>query len=164
MTQAGRDQYIEHHYHFTGTYSPEDGAGPSDDDADEDDGGDYGYTYTVGPWYTPLTYVLFLLAPLPLLIGGTSLQMVFKADPGPSVWWEIVYAVCVMGVSLYLEYRILFQALARTPWSYGTERVAAVLHFLAAAALFIYALSRDPMNAGSVGRLALDFAEILGPL
>jgi hypothetical protein len=63
-----------------------------------------------------------------------------------------------------MEVIMLNKALLRSPWSFNTDTYVRVLHGLAAAGLFLYSLIRLPGEAGSIGRLALDCAEVLGPL
>ncbi|MCX4527843.1 hypothetical protein OG982_19515 [Streptomyces sp. NBC_01551] len=159
--QAGRDQhFVQNHYHFDPA-TPRFRETVQDDDDDDDDGE---YVFYMGPWHIPLTVLLYLLAPVPLLVAGTSLQLVFEADPGPSIWWAMVYTACAMAVSVTIEVIVLNKALLRSPWSFNTDTYVRVLHGLAAAGLFIYSLIRSPGEAGSIGRLALDCAEVLGPL
>lgn len=156
--QAGRDQhFVQNHYYF-------DTAAPGFRETVQDDDDDDEYVFYMGPWHIPVTVLLYLLAPLPLLVGGTSLQLVFEAEPGPSIWWVMVYTACVVIVSVTIEVIMLNKALLRSPWSFDTDRYVRVLHGLAAAGLFIYSLIRSPGEAGSIGRLALDCAELLGPL
>ncbi|MEH0417350.1 hypothetical protein [Streptomyces sp. B21-083] len=156
--QAGRDQhFIQNHFH-AGHVTPR-----SDEAVqDEDDDGDY--VFYMGPWHIPVTILLYLLAPVPLLVGGTSLRLVFEAEPGASIWWIMVYVVCAMIVSVAIEVIVLNKALLRSPWSFDADRYVRVLHGLAAIGLFVYSLARPPAEAGSIGRLALDCAEVLGPL
>ncbi|MFF4366281.1 hypothetical protein [Streptomyces sp. NPDC001594] len=155
--QAGRDQhFVHHHYHF-------DPAVPRFHEAAQDDDDDE-YVFYMGPWHVPVTVLLYLLAPVPLLVGGTSLQLVFEAEPGPSVWWLMVYTACAVMVGVALEVVLLNKALLRSPWSFSTDTYVRALHGSVAAGLFIYSLIRSPDEAGSVGRLALDCAEVLGPL
>jgi hypothetical protein len=156
--QAGRDQhFVQNHYYF-------DTAAPRFRETVQDDDDDGEYVFYMGPWHIPVTVLLYLLAPVPLLVGGTSLQLVFEADPGPSIWWVMVYTACVVIISVTIEAIMLNKALLRSPWSFDTDRYVRVLHGLAAAGLFIYSLIRSPGEAGSIGRLALDCAELLGPL
>jgi hypothetical protein len=157
--QAGRDQhFVQNHYHF-------DPATPRLRETVQDDDDDDGeYVFYMGPWHIPVTVLLYLLAPVPLLVGGTSLQLVFEAEPGPSIWWIMVYTACTMIVSVTTEVIMLNKALLRSPWSFHTDTYIRILHGLAAAGLFIYSLFRSPDQAGSIGRLAFDCAEILGPL
>ncbi|MFC9943738.1 hypothetical protein [Streptomyces pratensis] len=156
--QAGRDQhFVQNHYHF-------DPATPHFRETVQDDDDDGEYVFYMGPWHVPVTVLLYLLAPMPLLVGGTSLQLIFEAEPGPSIWWVMVYTACVMIVSVTSEVIMLNKALLRSPWSFDTDTYVRVLHGLAAAGLFTYSLIRAPDEAGSIGRLALDFAEVLGPL
>ncbi|MWA08335.1 hypothetical protein [Streptomyces sp. BA2] len=158
--QAGRDQhFVQNHYHFD-TATPCFRETVQDD---EDDDGD-AHVFYMGPWHIPVTVLLYLLAPVPLLAGGTSLQLLFEAKPGPSIWWVMVYTACVMIGSVAIEVVVLNKALLRSPWSFDTDAYVRVLHGLAAAGLFIYSLIRSPDEAGSIGRFALYCAEVLGPL
>ncbi|MGW1836930.1 hypothetical protein [Streptomyces sp. NPDC002067] len=155
--QAGRDQhFVQNHYHFDAT-KPRVCEMVQDDD-------EYEYVFYMGPWHVPVTILLYLLSPVPLLVGGTSLQLVFEAEPGPSIWWLMVYTACTVIVGVTIEVVMLNKALLRSPWSFSTDTYVRVLHGLAAAGLFIYSLIRPPGEAGSIGRLALDCAEVLGPL
>ncbi|MFH8527445.1 hypothetical protein ACH4GE_03350 [Streptomyces tendae] len=155
--QAGRDQhFVQHHYHF-------DAATPHVRETVQGDDDD-SYVFYMGPWHIPVTVLLYLLAPVPLLVGGTSLQLVFEDEPGPSIWWVIVYTACAVIVSVTIEIVMLNKALLRSPWSFSTDTYVRVLHGLAAAGLFVYSLTRPPGEAGNIGRLALDCAEVLGPL
>ncbi|MFB6438491.1 hypothetical protein ACFCVY_17180 [Streptomyces sp. NPDC056411] len=156
--QAGRDQhFVQNHYHF-------DVATPRVRETVQDDDDHGEYVFYMGPWHIPVTVLLYLLAPVPLLVGGTSLQLVFEAEPGPSTWWVMVYTACTMIVSVSIEVIMLNKALLRSPWSFSADTYVRALHGLAAAGLFIYSLIRSPGEAGSIGRLALDCAEVLGPL
>ncbi|MFM9447291.1 hypothetical protein [Streptomyces acidiscabies] len=157
--QAGRDQhFVQNHYHF-------DPAAPRHRETVQDDDDDDGeYVFYMGPWHIPITVLLYLLALVPLLVAGTSLQLVFEAVPGPSIWWGMAYTACAVIVSVTLEVITLNKALLRSPWSFETDRYVRLLHGSVAAGLFIYSLIRSPDEAGSIGRLALDCAEVLGPL
>ncbi|WP_097955466.1 MULTISPECIES: hypothetical protein [Streptomyces] len=158
--QVGRDQhFVQNHYHFDPAASR---LREAVQDDDEDDDGEY--VFYMGPWHIPITVLLYLLAPVPLLVGGTSLQLVFEAEPGPSIWWVMVYTACATIVGVAIEVFMLNKALLRSPWSFNTDTHVRVLHGLVAAGLFIYSLIRSPGEAGSIGRLALDCAEVLGPL
>ncbi|MFF2195076.1 hypothetical protein [Streptomyces sp. NPDC058157] len=156
--QAGRDQhFVQNHYHFDPTPSRFHEMAQDDEDEVE-------YVFFMGPWHVPITVLLYLLAPVPLLVGGTSLQLVFEAEPGPSIWWVMAYTACAVIVGVVLEAIVLNKALLRSPWSFATDTYVRVLHGSVAAGLFIYSLIRSPDEAGTIGRLALDCAEVLGPL
>ncbi|MEU6821752.1 hypothetical protein ABZ921_14060 [Streptomyces atriruber] len=162
--QAGRDQhFVQNHYYFDPA-TPGFRETVQDDDEDDVDDDDDTYVFYMGPWHIPVTVLLYLLAPVPLLVGGTSLQLVFEAEPGPSLWWVMVYTACAMIGSVAIEVTMLNRALLRSPWSFNTDTYVRGLHGLAAAGLFIYSLVRPPGEAGNIGRLALDCAEVLGPL
>ncbi|MFI0259834.1 hypothetical protein ACH4OW_12470 [Streptomyces sp. NPDC017056] len=162
--QAGRDQHItETHYHF----GP--GAGRELDSDDEDVpyvSPDYatddhycegGFLYGLG------TALLFLLTPVPLLIVGTSIQVIYTSRPSPSTWWSLLYSLVSFVVAAGIGYRVLTSALQRTSWSYAGDRFAAGISVLGSLALFVYSLIRDPAQAGTIGEWAHLLAETLGP-
>ncbi|POX41427.1 hypothetical protein C3486_09340 [Streptomyces sp. Ru73] len=144
--QAGRDQHItENHFHVASPPVFD----PYDDDEDEDDS-DYGYVGADG-WYHLGTVALFIASLLPVLVGGTSIRVVYSTSTGPAFWWGVLYTAVTFAIGASLSVLGLSRAIDRTDWSLDTSLTVFRLGLLLQLGLFVYGVVRDPAHAGSIG-------------
>lgn len=111
-----------------------------------------------------VTILVYLCPPVPVLIAGTSIRLIYSADPSPAVIWCLLFTVgaSLAGVVLAAVILVVGQSLAGAD---GNARVAGcAVYTLVGIGLFVYSLVSSPSSSGAIATIARYVATTFGPL
>lgn len=111
-----------------------------------------------------VTVLVCLCPPIPVLIAGTSIRLIYSARPGPAVIWSLLFTVgaSLAGALLAAAVLAVGQSLAGAD---GDARLAGcTLYTLIGIGFFAYSLISSPGSSGALVTIARYVATAFGPL
>lgn len=111
------------------------------------------------------TCAVFLTPPLPLMIAGTSIKLLYTATSGPAVVWGLIFTVLSVLVASVLGIFFMFLGRELAGWSLDDKMaVGCGFYLVVSIGLFIYSLVRTTANGGALVAVAHFVVTALGPL
>lgn len=111
------------------------------------------------------TCAVFLTPPLPLMIAGTSIKLLYTATSGPAVVWGLIFTVLSVLIASVLGIFFMFIGRDLAGWSLDDKMgIGCGFYFVVSISLFIYSLVRTTANGGALVAVAHFVVTALGPL